>query len=360
MRSRSWLVPLGWAVSLVLAAVVGVWATRASLPADRVASQSSESVLYRVTNGSVSRILSFTAEAKWQATPLARNGAQGIVTTRDVQDGDEVDVGTTLYTVDLRPVVAAVGAVPAFRDLEEGSVGRDVRQLQGFLSTVGHFAGRASGTFDAATQAAVRAWQRDLGEPVDGAVKRGDLLYFPRLPARVVLDEAFLPGAPVSGGEIAVEALPAGPTFSVTLAAEQADLVPLTASVVVHHDDGAWDGKIMSSKIADTGELVLSLGTADGTPLCAADCGSVPIATTSTYVVDIVAVPETAGPLVPAAALRTEPSGSVYLVGANGAHIAVKVRAAAEGRAIVSGVDEGQMIQLFAAAGINPTASPSG
>jgi hypothetical protein len=86
----------------------------------------------------------------------------------------------------------------------------------------------------------------------------------------------------------------------------------------------------------------------------------VPIATPSTYVVDIVAVPETAGPLVPAAALRTEPSGSVYLVGANGAHIAVKVRAAAEGRAIVSGVDEGQMIQLFAAAGINPTASPSG
>ncbi len=345
---------------MILAAFAGVWATKATIPADGLGSESRTPVLYRVTKGSVGRILAFTAEAKWQATPLARNAADGTVTTRDVHDGDEVKVGATLYSVDLRPVVAAAGDVPAFRDLQEGVAGRDVRQLQQFLAKLGHYDRPVSGRFDAATKDGVQAWQRDAGLPVDGVVRRGDLVFFPRLPARVVLAPEFEPGARVSGGELAVEALPAGPTFTVTLAAEQADLVPLTAPVVVHRGDGSWDGKIASSSIAASGELVLSLGKDGGGPLCGDDCGSVPIGTTSTYVVDIVAVPETTGPVVPAAALQTEPNGNIFVVAADGSHLSVEVRAAAEGRAIVSGVDPGQMIELFAHASTNAAPSPSG
>lgn len=346
--TRRWLVPVAWAGTVVLAATAGLWAARATLETPSIAVTPDTPLLYTVTEGTVSRVMSFTAAARWQSVPLARNAASGTLTTVDVQPGDRVEVGQRLYTVDLRPVTAAEGAVPAFRDLADGATGTDVEQLQAFLAAVGHYGGAASGAFDAATASAVRTWQRAIGITADGVVRRGDLLFFPGLPARVTPADALQVGAPISAGETAIEALPEAPTFTITLGLEQADLVPLVTTVLVHHTGGTWQGSIASSTATPAGELVLTLVGPDATSLCGDQCGAVPIGDEAAlYTADLIAVPETTGPVVPVSALRTRPDGSAAVVTADGREITISILAAAEGRAVVSGIAVGTTIRLF-------------
>ena len=85
----------------------------------------------------------------------------------DLADGDRVQV--VMY-----------GSAPAFRTMARGDEGPDVRQLEENLASLGF--GDTSGfsvdgTFDEATEEAVRAWQRSLGTYVDGAVGMADVLF---------------------------------------------------------------------------------------------------------------------------------------------------------------------------------------
>lgn len=345
--TRRWLVPVAWAATVVLAAVAGMWATRATLEPPAAADNPNTPVLYTVREGTVGRVMSFTAEARWESIPIARNAAEGTVTTVDVKPGDGVEVGQRLYSVDLRPVTAAQGAIPSFRDLADGAQGADVKQLQQFLSVLGHYDGPLSGTFGTATTAAVRAWQAEIGIEADGTVRRGDVVFFQELPARVTPAEVLQVGAPLAAGEVAIEALPPAPSFTITLGLDQADLVPLVTTVIVHHADGSWLGSIASSRTTPMGELVLILAGPDGSALCGEVCGAVPIGDPSLYRADLVAVPETTGPVVPQSALRTAPDGTVTVVTAEGREVEVVIRAAAEGRAVVSGVAVGATIRLF-------------
>jgi peptidoglycan hydrolase-like protein with peptidoglycan-binding domain len=355
MRRRQWLTPVAWAASVVLATAVGVWASRAALEPAPIVGRD-EAALYTVTQGTLSRVLSFTAEARWDSLPLGRNAGSGTVTTVDVHPGDWVEQGRRLYTVDLRPVIAAVGDIPAFRNLATGVRGSDVEQLQRFLTATGHYEGQATGTFDAATGAAVRAWQVAAGVDEDGIIRRSDLMFIPKLPARVAPTNLLQVGTLVSGGEMVLERLSPTPTFTITLGRAQADLVPLVATVVVHHASGSWEGRIASSRTTPDGELVLTLGGPDATPLCSDQCGVVPIAEAVLYTADLVAVPETTGPVVPLSALRSSPDGSVTVLTDDGREAEVHVVAAAEGRAVVSGIQVGTVIRLFGeqAAGDEP------
>lgn len=362
MRTRRWLVPAAWGATLIIAAAAGVWATRATLESPIGAEPTVRPSLYTVRQGTVSRIVSFVAEARWETVPLAINAASGTVTTVEVAAGSAVDTGQMLYSVDLRPTVAAVGSVPAFRDISLGLRGADIEQLQRFLAESGHYEGALDGIFDPATVAAVEAWQGQLGVEPDGIVRRSDVLFVPELPTRIAPSAELRVGLQLSGGEPVIERLPEAPAFTITLGADQADLVPLTASVVVHHSAGVWDGSIASSTTRPTGELVLALEGVDGTPLCGAACDAVPVGEPVLYATDLVAVPETTGPLVPVSALRTSPDGAVTIVTEQGVETPVEIVAAAEGRAVVSGIDEGTRVYLFGdgpAAGPSPSSEPS-
>jgi hypothetical protein len=76
--------------------------------------------------------------------------------------GDELRPGNVLIEVSGRPVIVLGGAVPMYRDLNPGDTGPDVTQLQKALRGVGYPVG-ASGTFDPATQRAVRRLYTDRG-----------------------------------------------------------------------------------------------------------------------------------------------------------------------------------------------------
>lgn len=111
------------------------------------------------------------------------NHAEGVLTRIDVDPSTALAAGDTAVHIDERPVVVAVGDVPAFRDLERGTVGRDVRQLHMLLTDLGYDAGPPSDAFGPRIAGAVRQWQDDMGVVVDGTIELGRLLFIPELPA---------------------------------------------------------------------------------------------------------------------------------------------------------------------------------
>jgi len=72
----------------------------------------------------------------------------------------------------------------------------------------------------------------------------------------------------------------------------------------------------------------------------------VPIEGRSDFPADIVVVPETAGPVVPVAAIQTGADGSTFVTGTSGDPVAVEVVASHAGLAVVDGVETGDVLLL--------------
>lgn len=338
-----------WVGAVVLAAALGAWAGRATFTPPSTDATHEAPVLHTVTEETVGRVQEFPASATWRSTPLVVGAASGTVTSVEVEPGTTVEAGDTLLTVDLRPTVVARGDVPAFRDLASGARGADVRQLETLLATTGHLAKqRVDDVFDAATTAAVRAWQKASGYPVDGVVRLGDVAFAPTLPARVVLAEDVRVGWPAPTGVSIASALADAPEFVVRLSADQQDLVPSSGDVTVAGPkDAVWEGAIAGASITDQGELLLTLEGPDGAPLCGTTCADVPAdAAAAIYTASIVVVPERTGPAVPAAALLSDASGATFVEAADGTRVPVTVLAQARGLAVVDGVEAGTQVRL--------------
>ena len=101
-----------------------------------------------VEQGELSAMVSLdgtlTYRARSDGSPYsAINQARGIYTELP-DDGDKVDCGDVLYRVDDDPVLLLCGTVPAYRDLDSGDAGNDVRQLNRNLHELGYDADRRS------------------------------------------------------------------------------------------------------------------------------------------------------------------------------------------------------------------------
>jgi len=95
-------------------------------------------------------------------------------------EGTIVERGGALYELDGEPSgILMYGTRPAWRTMTEGVAGEDVRQLQENLIALGFEADglTATGTFDAATTAAVNAWQKGLGRAESGTIELGDVVF---------------------------------------------------------------------------------------------------------------------------------------------------------------------------------------
>ena len=113
--------------------------------------------------------------------------------TKAARPGRTVSLGQPLYERDARPVVLLYGATPMFRAMKVGDRGPDVLQLERNLRDLG-FGSRlyVDVRYDAATEAAVKAWQKSLGViDANGKVGKGDIV-FQRGPVRVVAADAAL------------------------------------------------------------------------------------------------------------------------------------------------------------------------
>jgi peptidoglycan hydrolase-like protein with peptidoglycan-binding domain len=342
---------LGILVLLAAVAAVGFWAGRVALaPPDDPLAEGSSPVTYQVVEQTIGQSLQFAAVAEWKASPLGRAWTPGVVTSVAFKPGARVSAGDVLFTVDLRPVVMAQGKTPAFRDLQFGDRGADVTQLQAFLSHLGFLDQEPDGVFGDATWVATRAWQQSVGVTDDAVVRQGDLLFAAELPVRVVATEALTVGALLSGGEVVISGLESAPTVVVPLTPDQRNLVPLSGQVRLSYPDGAWNAVIarVGDSAEDNGERIdLILEAPGGGPVCRDACDEwIPPVGTTSFAADIVIIPETTGPVVPVAAIVTDPGGGQAVLTEDGTSVPIDVLASTDALAVVNGIEPGEVVIL--------------
>lgn len=305
--------------------------------------------LVEVVPGEVGASLQLNTVAEWALVPVGANRAAGVVTSVAVQPGAEVKQGSTLYSVDLRPVVVAEGAVPAFRDVGAGVTGEDVRQVQQMLADLGFYRGEVGGEAGAVTAAAIRAWQKSLGVPQTGVVSAGDIIFVPSLPTRVSLDdELVFRGASLTGGEAVLSGLPAEPEFTIPVTDTQAAMVPTGTRVEITAPGGeVWTGFAgEQSRDAASGTVSVALTGEDGGTICGDQCGEVSVTGQATLSSRIVTVETVTGLVVPSSALVSGADGGLAVIDDTGERIGVTVTSAARGMSVIDGVNAGTKVRV--------------
>jgi len=299
--------------------------------------------------GFVERKQAVAVNAAWPLADGPRNLRQGVVTSVDF-GGGLVERPTVLYRVNLQPVVVAKGRIPSFRQLAAGSQGDDVGQLQDLLRDAGAYSGRTDGIFSAAVTAAVTQWQRSIGADATGTLDPGAILYVPALPTRVTMSAQLTVGGQVQGGEAAFSRTTGDPEFSVDLLDEQVSFAQPDADVEIDAGEGrTWRARVRVVSKTDHG-ISLKLAATGADPICLTACDTIALAGRTQYRARVVLLPRTDGLVVPVAALSRDADGEDGLTLVDGTRRAVTVVAAAEGWAVVAGVDEGTRI-LVARAG---------
>lgn len=333
---RRVLVAVAICVGLGAASFAGGWAAKTlaePLPTDQPAPQTTVTV----TTGEIAAAVTLGASARWNLTPLATNLADGVLTTAPA--ATEVSEGQTLYTVDLRPTFAALGTVPMFRDIGTGATGADVTQLQGMLSRLGYYTGPTDGAVRDSTVRAIRRWQRDVGLPVDGLVRSGDVAFVAELPAMVSLADDVVVGDKVAPGEIVLERYSEQPRVVLSLSGEQAALAPVGVRVsVTAPDGGTWSGRVGAERTTtDAGPIEIPLVTDEGEPICADACESLPRQAETVLAATVYRQEPVTGLTLPVTAIETDGAGATSVRTADGQQIVVKVLATSQGMAAVEG-----------------------
>ncbi len=81
--------------------------------------------------------------------------------------------GVPVYRVDNKPVPLLYGKLPLYRTLSQGKEGADVKQFERNLRALGYTGFTVDDTYSAATVAAVKRWQDDLGVDETGRIEPG-------------------------------------------------------------------------------------------------------------------------------------------------------------------------------------------
>jgi multidrug efflux pump subunit AcrA (membrane-fusion protein) len=89
----------------------------------------------------------------------------GLVSAVQAADGATVEAGQPLLALDGRDAIAVPGDLPFFRDLDVGSRGPDVKQLEAVLEGAGFHPGPVDGLYSEQTRFALAQWQAAHGYP---------------------------------------------------------------------------------------------------------------------------------------------------------------------------------------------------
>ncbi|QUW18646.1 peptidoglycan-binding domain-containing protein [Agrococcus sp. Marseille-Q4369] len=353
--SDGWVRGIGIATVALLVGFAAGWAgTTVLAPPQQVLEAEAFSAV-AVVPGEVGSSITLNSIASWATSPVAVNGAAGIVTSVDITAGASVERGQRLYSVNLRPVVAGQGEIPAYGPISPGDAGAQVSQLQQLMTDLGFWRGAINGRYTAPFATAVRNWQRASGYPVDGVVQAGDIVWVPQLPARMSFDgDTIATGRVVAAGEGDVVALGSAPTFTIPLQRAQTRLAPTGTRVIVQAPDGSlWDA-VAGAHTVDpmSSETVhVALAAPDDGPVCADTCDLIGAEGQATLLSEVVTVPPLAGLVVPASAITTGVDGRAFVTDAEGAQHEVTVVQSARGMALIEGVAEGLEVRIPAAQG---------
>jgi len=168
--------------------------------------------------------------------------------TSAAREGDILDHGDTLLTIEGDPVVLFVSEVPFYRALSVGSVGGDVAVLEETLSAAGFDADGdlvVDEVFDEATARALAAWQASIGAPPDGVLNIGEVVVTDD-PIRIATAHVGI-GSNVTPGTQLFTPSTSTSVVAVELPAEDQDLVVVGDPVTVVLPDGTEEPATVTS-----------------------------------------------------------------------------------------------------------------
>jgi multidrug efflux pump subunit AcrA (membrane-fusion protein) len=210
VKRKTWA--LAAAAVLVVVAVIGGVLSGADHTTS--AAQAAPANTAQVEQGKLSAVVSqsgtLTYRARADGSPYSViNQAHGVY-TKLPETGDKVGCGGVIYRVDEHPVLLLCGTVPAYRDLDRGDRGNDVRQLNRTLHRLGYDAKahvhiEPDDDFTSKTEKALEVLQRNKGARATGALAMGNAVFLPE--SVRIAKVSGEPGAP---------ARPGAPVLSVT------------------------------------------------------------------------------------------------------------------------------------------------
>jgi hypothetical protein len=196
----------------VLVALTGTVVVRSGAKEANPAAEEAPANTERVEKGELSAMVSLdgtlTYRARSDGSPYSAVNRAGGTYTELPDAGDKVDCGDVFYRVDDDPVLLLCGTVPAYRGLDSGDVGNDVRQLNRNLHELGYDADAGvdidpgDNDFTRETEDALGALKRDKGLDETGALDIADAVFLPE-PVRIAKVTAALGGSASPGTEVA-------------------------------------------------------------------------------------------------------------------------------------------------------------
>ena len=185
MTRKSWALA---AAAVLVAATCGV-VVMSGAEHPNAAAQALAADTVKVEKGELSAMVSqggtLTYRARSDGSPYpVINQARGVNTSLP-ESGDKVGCGGVLYRVDDRPVVLLCGTFPAYRALQVGMKGRDVRQLNRNLHQLGYDTDAhvridpGDNAFTSKTEQALKVLQRKKGVGVTGGLATDDAVFLP-------------------------------------------------------------------------------------------------------------------------------------------------------------------------------------
>ena len=118
-----------------------------------------------VTRRTLSDLLTVNGVVQRDETQRINSSVDGKVSSLSVKDGDTINAGDPVFSLDGRMAYAVKGDFAFFRKLDVGSVGPDVLQLERELASEGYAISQVDNLYTEETRAALAKWQIDRGYP---------------------------------------------------------------------------------------------------------------------------------------------------------------------------------------------------
>jgi hypothetical protein len=300
-----------------------------------------------IHRGSVGSALDLDVVASWPSSPLPPNQASGTITTLNFTDGQTVQDGAVLYTVDEQPVVIAVGAVPDFEAIGSQTSGADVAQLQQLLLAEGLYKGKTDGKSSPGFAVAIRHWQQLIGASPTGTVSDGSIVFVPVLPMRIGINSSLLAvGLDIAPGAKLLSMVAAEPRFSLTVSSDQASEIADHAAITIRDGDARWLAGAGAQTSSQDGDVDIAIEPKDAGPICSTACGQIPVEGTTRLALTVVTNPTKTGLVVPSAAIFTSADGQTLVIARDGKRFRVRIDGNANGVSVISGAPAGLVVRF--------------
>jgi peptidoglycan hydrolase-like protein with peptidoglycan-binding domain len=335
-RRLRWLV-VGVSVLVVLGIGTAVTVTRLGSRPVAAAEAPAAADTVAVRKMDLAEKETVTGELGYGTAQKLNGRRQGTITALPAV-GAVLDRGVVIYQVDAKPVVLFLGSLPLYRAVGTGMTdGPDVKLVEENLRDLGYSGfGTPNEKFTAATEAAIKKWQKKLGVDQTGVIELGDVAVT-AAPVRVSTMSATL-GADAAGAVL--EYTDTTRWVTAELDEDQKDLVAAGAKVTLTIGDKQVPGTVTSvvpapasdsqDPNADTSQkYTATVSIDDVAAIGAVDSGPVDVVVTSGTRQGVLAVP--------VGALLALSEGGYAVETSSGKLVAVTTGLFADGMVEVSG-----------------------